>query len=132
VLKQGACQLKQRKIDTRQRLGFNGLDMQCCSEAMSGVVKTVKDHEAIKTMPQWTADMFKAQTQPALLIDLNFESSFFICKKFGPLRIGSFGYVMVEQVPKCKNLFHSSDFIGMTNKHALQEITNNARSQQTG
>jgi len=55
VLKQGARQLKQRKIDARQRLGFNGLDMQCCTEEMSGVVKTVKDHEATKTWLQWAA-----------------------------------------------------------------------------
>jgi len=51
----------------RQKLGFNGLDMQCCNEEMSGMVKTVKDHEAAKTSPQWTANMFKAQTQPVLV-----------------------------------------------------------------
>jgi len=73
VLRQGARQLKQRKIDARQRLCFDGLDMHCCSEEMSGVVKTVKDHEATKTSPQWTANLFKAQTQPVLLNNLTQE-----------------------------------------------------------
>jgi len=50
ALKQRVRQLKQRKIDARQRLSFNGLVMQqCFSEDVSGVVKTVKDHEATKT-----------------------------------------------------------------------------------
>jgi len=76
--KHGTYQLKQRKIDTRQRLCFDGLDMQCCSEEMSGVVKTVKDHEAAKTSPQWTANMFKAQTQPVLLNILSTKAFFYI------------------------------------------------------
>jgi hypothetical protein len=33
----------------RSRLCFDGLDMRCCIEAMSYLVKTVKDHFAIKT-----------------------------------------------------------------------------------
>jgi hypothetical protein len=78
--KHGTCQLKQRKIDTRQRLCFDGLDMQCCSEEMSGVVKTVKGHEAAKTSPQWTADMFKAQTQPVLLYNLTNKAIFISSK----------------------------------------------------
>ena len=45
ALRHGVRQLKQRKIDARQRLCFDGLVMQqCFSEDMSGVVKTVKDH----------------------------------------------------------------------------------------
>ena len=45
-----------------------GCSLHCCSEAMSCVVKTVKDHVATKTLPQWAANIkFKAQTQPASL-----------------------------------------------------------------
>jgi hypothetical protein len=32
----------------------------CCSEEMSNVVKTVKDHDATKTRPYWTANIFEA------------------------------------------------------------------------
>jgi hypothetical protein len=46
-----------------------GCSLDCCSEAMSCVVQTVKDHVATKTLPQWTANIkFKAQTQPAFLL----------------------------------------------------------------
>jgi hypothetical protein len=34
--------------------------MLCCIGAVSGVVKTVKDHVATKTSPQWTANKIKA------------------------------------------------------------------------
>ncbi len=45
-----------------------GWALQCCSEAMSCMVKAVKDHVAAKTSPQWTANTkVKAQTQPVLL-----------------------------------------------------------------
>jgi hypothetical protein len=45
-----------------------GWPLHCCSEAMSCVVKTVKDHAASKKLPQWAANIkFKAQTQPTFL-----------------------------------------------------------------
>jgi hypothetical protein len=62
--------------------------MQCCSEEMSSVVKTVKDHEATKTPPQWTANMFKAQTQPVLLNNLNYRKLFLLIHKKGKATYG--------------------------------------------
>jgi len=48
--------LKQRKTGKRQKLCLDGLDMRCCIEAVSPLVKTVKDQLATKTQPQWTAE----------------------------------------------------------------------------
>jgi hypothetical protein len=59
-----------------------GWTLHCCSEAMSSVVKTVKDHAATKTSPQWTANIkFKAQTQPALLLKKRAPYFFFSSEK---------------------------------------------------
>jgi hypothetical protein len=49
ALRQRACRFKQRKIDMRSRLCFDGLYMPCCIEAMSYLDKTVKDLVEIKT-----------------------------------------------------------------------------------
>jgi hypothetical protein len=49
ALKHRVCQLKQRKIGMRQKLCFDGLNIAMLHKGLSNMVKTVKDHVAIKT-----------------------------------------------------------------------------------
>jgi hypothetical protein len=37
-----------------------GWTLQCCIEAVSCMVKTVKDYAAAKKSPQWTANILEA------------------------------------------------------------------------
>jgi hypothetical protein len=60
ALRQRVYRFKQRKIDMRLRLCLDGLDKRCFIEAMSYMVKSVKDYEAIKTLSRWAVNKIKA------------------------------------------------------------------------
>lgn len=64
ALRQRVRRLKQRKTDKRWRLCFDGLDIQCCIEAVSNLVKTVKDQIA-------TQDTTSMDRQTSLRLRLN-------------------------------------------------------------